>query len=196
MIENYKSQITSSDKKIIVCPPFTLLSMFKEFVDENALSIELGAQNISQFDEGAYTGEVNGRQIKEFADYVIIGHSERRSNLNETDEILSKKVLMAKKYGLVSVFCVQNGIEKISDGIEIVAYEPVFAIGTGNPDTPENAQNIAQALKKKGVEKVLYGGSVDPSNIRNFTSQNDIDGVLVGAGSLDPKEFAKIIQNA
>lgn len=188
--------ISTINKEIIVCPPFTLLSMFKQYIDEQKLPIKLGAQDISQFDEGPYTGEVNGRQIKEFADFVIIGHSERRTNFGENDEILKKKVEQALGSNLEIIYCIQDETIFIPQGIKIATYEPVFAIGTGRPDTPQEAERIAKIAKKKGVKTVLYGGSVTSQNVKSFTSMEHIDGVLVGGGSLNVNEFIKIIENA
>ena len=183
-------------KEIIICPSFTLLPIVKSSIIDYELPFKVGAQDISSFDEGSSTGEVNGRQIKEFADYVIIGHSERRS-LGETDEKFKKKVLMAEKYNLTPIFCIQNENTQIPDGVVIAAYEPIFAIGTGNADTPENADNIAKMVKEqKGVQYVLYGGSVTSGNVKSFTQMPSIDGVLVGGASLDFLEFSKIIKVA
>ncbi|MBI2622753.1 MAG: triosephosphate isomerase [Candidatus Levybacteria bacterium] len=141
---------------------------------------------------------MNGKQMKEFADFVIIGHSERRQNFKETDEMLVKKVQMVQKYLLTPIFCIQNEDTFIPEGVKIVAYEPVEAIGTGNPDTPENAEKVARVIKNthKDVMYVLYGGSVTSANISGFTKMPSIDGALVGGASLDAKEFTKIIQNA
>lgn len=194
------SQLTfnKDNKEIIICPPVTLLPLVKELIVNSQLSIVVGTQDISPFDEGAYTGEVNGKQIKEFADFVIIGHSERRQNFKETDDALIKKVQMAQKYLLNPIFCVQNQNTFIPEGVKLVAYEQIEAIGTGNPDTPENANEVAQIIKDthKNVMYVLYGGSVTSENVKSFTSMPDLDGVLVGNASLDAKEFSKIIQNA
>lgn len=185
------------NKEIIICPSFILLPLIRSSIIEHQLPFKVGAQDISAFDEGSYTGEVNGSQIKEFADYVIIGHSERRQYFSETDEIIFKKVEMAKKYNLTPIFCVQNENTPIPKDLEIVAYEPVFAIGTGNPDTPENAQKIAEIIKEKNnVKYVLYGGSVTSHNVHAFTSIESVDGILVGKASLDAKEFGEIIKNA
>lgn len=194
---NSQLTINKEEKKVIICPPFTLLPKVKELSFNCQLSIVVGAQDISPFDEGSYTGEINGKQIKEFADYVIIGHSERRKNFLESDETLFAKVELANKYGLTPIFCVQDEITKIPENVEIVAYEPVFAIGTGNPDTPENAEKIAMQIKaNKGIISVLYGGSLTSKNIKGFTKMPNIDGVLVGGASLDAQEFYEIIQNA
>lgn len=197
-IANSKSQIANSDdKEVIVCPPFTLLKDIKSGIKNYELGFKVGAQDISPFGEGAYTGGVNGKQIKEFADYVIIGHSERRKNFLESDEILFRKAELAKQYGLIPVFCVQDEATKVPRNIEIVVYEPVFAIGTGNPDTPENAERIAMQIKaNKKALLVLYGGSVTSKNIKGLTQMPNIDGALVGGASLDAAEFYAIIQNA
>jgi len=193
-ISNFQFPI-SNEKEIIICPPFTLLPLAKTLIERYNLPISLGAQDISPFDEGAYTGEINGKQIKEFADYVIIGHSERRQNFSETDAMLAKKVVIARKYGLMPIFCVQGKETPVPQTVEIIAYEPVSAIGTGDPDTPENAQEITSIFKQKNIAHTLYGGSVTSENIHAFTSQPAIDGALIGGASLNPKEFLQIVKN-
>ncbi len=187
-----------TDKEIIICPPFTLLSSVSSEIRSQKLEVGIGAQDISPFDEGAYTGEVNGKQIKEFGNYVIIGHSERRQYFKEDNETLNRKVTIAIEYNLIPIFCVQERNTVVPSGVRIVAYEPVWAIGTGNPDTPDNAEQVATAIKSsnKEITHVLYGGSVTPENINSFTKMPHIDGVLVGGASLDPIEFLKIINNA
>ena len=189
--------VSLENKEIIVCPPFQLLLMFKTYILENNLPVSIGAQDVSPFDEGAYTGEVNAKQVKDFADYVLIGHSERRKNFGETDDVLSKKTVLALKYELTPIYLIQNKDTVVSQGIQIIAYEPIFAIGSGNPDTPENANEIAGFLKSKNSDyKLLYGGSVSSQNVNSFTSLSNISGVLVGSASLDALEFIKIIENA
>ncbi|MCL5435209.1 MAG: triose-phosphate isomerase [Patescibacteria group bacterium] len=186
-----------NDKEIIICPPFQLLFMFGSYAKDKLLPIKIGAQNVSPFDEGAYTGEVNAKQIKDFADFVLIGHSERRNNFGETDDMLSKKTTLSLKYGLIPIFLVQGKDNLIPQGVEIIAYEPVFAIGSGNPDTPENADQVASFIKSENdTYKILYGGSVTSENVKNFTKMPNVDGVLVGGASLNPEEFIKIIYNA
>jgi triosephosphate isomerase len=197
----YSSTVSAENKEVIICPPFPLLSpIFDLKVDlsaNNRLLIRLGSQNISPFDEGAYTGEVSGRVLQEFCAYSIIGHSERRQNFNETDEILGKKVEIAKKYNITPIYCVQGKETFIPSGISIAAYEPVSAIGTGNPDTPENAEDVAKYIKEKNsVNYVLYVGSVNAENVKSFTAMEHIDGVLVGGASLDVNKFIEIIKNA
>lgn len=193
-LTRFKINDPSSDKEIIICPSFTLLPILKSYILNHKSSIKLGTQDISLFEEGSYTGEVNGKQIKEFADYVIIGHSERRKNLNESDKMLEKKVLMAKKYKLNPIFCIQSEKTKIPKDVEIVSYEPIFAIGTGYPDTPESAENISKSVKdNSGIATVLYGGSVTSENVSSFTKMQNVSGVLVGKASLDPVEFMHIL---
>lgn len=187
-------QSAIKDKEIVICLPFTLLPVAKKFITENSLLIKLGSQDISPFDEGAYTGEVDGRQIKEFADYVIIGHSERRKNFSENDEILQKKIEMAKKYGLTSIFCVQSENDFIPNDANIIVYEPVFAIGTGNVDNPENIQKVLSGINQKtGKGLLLYGGSVDENNIKKLSEVSMVSGFLVGTASLDPKSFFNLL---
>lgn len=185
------------DKEIIVCPSFTTLFLFKAFIKENNLPVKIGAQNISPFDEGAYTGEVNAKQVRDFADYVLIGHSERRTNFGEKEDVLTKKVDLSLKYGLIPIFLIQDENTAVPKGVELIAYEPVFAIGSGNPDTPESANSVASFVKLKNKDyKILYGGSVTFDNVRAFTGKSEISGVLVGGASLNPDDFIQIIQNA
>lgn len=196
------SGLNIANKEIIICPSFTLLSILKSYVLKSKSPIKIGAQDISVFDEGAYTGEINEKQIKELAEYVIIGHSERRKNFSESDDLINKKIEQAVKYGIIPIVCVSNleqikslkikGSQKI-----LIAYEPLFAIGSGKADTPENADSMAKNIKEiLGVEVVLYGGSVSSDNIDSFTKMSNIDGALIGKASLDVQEFNTIIKNA
>lgn len=186
-----------TNKEIVVCPSFTALPILKSLIINDKSSIKLGAQDISPFDEGAYTGEVNGKQIKEYADFVLIGHSERRRNFMESDESLFKKVELAIQHGLTPIYCAQGTETQIPSDSTIVAYEPIDAIGTGRPDTPESAEEVASFFKKNyNVQYVLYGGSVTSKNVKEFTQISNINGVLVGGASLDVREFYTIIQNA
>jgi triosephosphate isomerase (TIM) len=195
-LEEIRSAHLPTDKKIIICPPFTLLPLFKSYIQKHALTLFLGAQNLSQFEEGPFTGEENAKQVKEFADYVLVGHSERRTNFNETVDILAKKTHAAIKNNLNPIYLVQSEKEIIPDGVNIVAYEPVFAIGSGTPDTPENADEVSSVLKQKQDLEVLYGGSVNSENVKTFTSMPNISGVLVGGSSLSAQEFLKVVDNA
>ncbi len=208
------------DKEIVICPPFTALSAVgAELV---ASEIKLGAQNFYSKEKGAFTGEISPLMLTEIkCKYVILGHSERRKYFNETDEIINKKLKIALKNNLTPILCIgetleqrkaekthevitkqfKNSLKGIKDDNIIIAYEPVWAIGTGNNATPQQAEEvhalIRQLINKNfGVEdkiRIIYGGSVTPENIKELISQDNIDGALVGGASLDPKEFFDII---
>ncbi len=191
-LADMKVMLSQTQKTVIICPPFSLLQLLSKDT-----SLLLGAQDLSPFGMGAYTGAVNGAQIKEFASYVIIGHSERRQYFKEDDAILSQKVAMAKEHNLLSVFCVQGKDTIVPQGVDMVAYEPIWAIGTGKAESPKEANEVAVAIKAKtNVKTVLYGGSVTSQNVASFTAMEAINGVLVGSASLKPQEFSQIIQNA
>lgn len=176
---------------VVLCVPFIHLPVMK------SPYFSLAAQNISPFPDGAYTGEVSGRQIKEYADWVVIGHSERRNYFHETDDMLSKKVERAKEADLNVIFCVQDEYTFVPDGISVVAYEPVWAIGTGKTETPKNANAVISNIKEKtNVSVCIYGGSVTHENVRSIVDMDAIDGVLPGGASLDPKKFSLLIKAA
>lgn len=188
------SKLDLSNKEIVVCPSFPTLEIFTQFVRVNDLPIGVGAQNISAYDEGAYTGEVNAEQVKEFAGYVIIGHSERKKYLKETPEDIKLKVEKAKQAGLTVILCVQDENDTVVDGADIIAYEPPTAIGTGKPDSPENIAKVFQKLYDRYPSvRFLYGGSVKPENIKDFVSVPHLQGFLIGGASLDPDEFYQLI---
>lgn len=185
-----------SDKTVVICPPFTALSVCRSFLSQNNLPLYLGAQNVSAYPEGAYTGEVNAKQIKELCEYVIIGHSERRQNLSEKDIDLGKKVEAAKSEGLQVIFCVQNENTPIPAGVDIVAYEPVSAIGTGNAESPEGVKMVLQKIHASRPEPVLlYGGSVNEGEVKNYAHIEEVSGFLVGGASLDADSFFSIISS-
>jgi triosephosphate isomerase len=193
-IADMKDTFSQTQKKVVICVPFSLLSVFSQ---HDIDTTKVGAQDISPFGMGAYTGEVNGEQIKEFANYVIIGHSERRKYFNEDDQLLTQKVTMAKNCGLIPIFCVQGSDTSVPDGVEVVAYEPIWAIGSGKAESPKQANEVAKAIKQKNtVKTVLYGGSVTADNVHSFTQMSDLHGVLVGGASLDPQQFSQIISHA
>ena len=187
------NRINLDNKKIIIAPSFQLLMTCKNLIKKFNLPISLSSQNVSGFGEGAYTGEVNALQVKEMAEYVIIGHSERREFLNENDEVLVKKVNEARKSNLKIIYCIQNSSQKIPNGVEIVAYEPPTAIGSGNPDDPSHIESVFEEIKSKFGGKILYGGSVDTDNVRNFIYIKHCSGLLVGGASLEPESFISLI---
>lgn len=183
--------IPKSDATIVICVPFTLLSSVK------SSHFTLAAQDVSPFSEGAYTGEVSARQVKEFADWVIVGHSERRKYFGETDEILTRKVEMAKGANLKVIYCVPDDMTFIPANVDVVAYEPVWAIGTGKTDSPDNANSVVRKIKSKtNITTCIYGGSVTPQNVKSFVSTETIDGVLPGGASLDANMFSELIKEA
>jgi len=198
IISGFRDQLLNlSNKEIIVCPSFVHLPLMKAYIEEQMLPVKLGAQNISSFEEGAYTGEVNGKQIKDLAEYVLIGHSERRKYFDETEEMLKDKVTAANKWSLKTIFCADNQEGLIPEGVSIVVYEPPTSISPAPADTPENAEKTAKALNEKtSIESILYGGNVTSENVSSFMKKESIRGVLVGRASLDAQEFFKIITNA
>jgi triosephosphate isomerase (TIM) len=204
-IEKIKQTDFSSDdinrKEVVLCPQYPLLPLVKDAFSgttQNRLSLRTGSQNISPFEEGAHTGEVTAKLLQEFCMYAIIGHSERRDHFGETDVLLAKKVILAQQYGISPIYCIQGKETLIPRGVKIAAYEPVTAIGTGNPDTPESAEEVAKHIKDHNhdVTHVLYGGSVKPGNVASFTAMEHIDGVLVGGSSLNSDVFIQVIKNA
>lgn len=181
---------------VVVCPAYPQLSEWHEAIGSHG--IFLGAQDVSSFEPGAHTGEVTAQMLKAVGvTYVLIGHSERREGLGETDAIRTKKVERATTCGFQIIYCVQNEQTFIPKGITIAAYEPPAAIGSGNPDTPENANAVAGAIiATYGVSRVLYGGSVKPDNVSAFVGQPHIGGVLVGGASLKGDVFGQLAHNA
>lgn len=180
---------------IVLCPSHPFITSAFQKIKSASWRIKLGSQDISKFEQGAYTGEVAASQIANLCHYSIIGHSERRQNFAEDDQVLATKVQNAKKSGLEPIFCIQGAETKIPDGVTIVAYEPIFAIGTGNPDTPTNARQVVQTVKQKGDRLVIYGGSVTKDNAKEYLSSGIIDGLLIGTSSLDPQSLIKIIHS-
>jgi triosephosphate isomerase len=215
----------SSHCEIVICPPFTNLAAAAGAV--NGSSIRIGAQNIAWAREGAFTGEVSGPMIAATgATHAIVGHSERRQYFGETDETVLKRTQAALEFGLTPIVCVgellaereagktadvlkaqfANGIAGLSEqqfAKIVIAYEPVWAIGTGKTATPEIAADAHRAIRgevraKFGKDaadavRILYGGSVKPDNVKALMAQPEIDGSLVGGASLKPEDFASIV---
>lgn len=213
---------------IVVCPVFTALGVVRDvLIDSN---IALGAQNLYWEDAGAYTGEVSAPMLKSIGvEYVIIGHSERRQYFGETDETVNKKVMAALQHGLTPIVCVGENLKEREQGrtfrvvqsqgegslagftkeeIEkmVIAYEPVWAIGTGKTATPEQAQEVQKFIRElltklsdetvSSAVRIQYGGSVKPDNIAELMAQPDIDGALVGGASLQADSFTQIVKNS
>lgn len=202
--QNFKLQTVNlkleTQTQVILCVPFTLLYVLNQEIARLKLPIQLGAQDVSSLGEGAYTGEIHAGQIKELADWVIVGHSERRKNLNETDNILAQKVVQARNVGLKIIYCVQDEHIPIPDGIDIVAYEPpwaISAVSNWKTQDPQVAGQVCVLIKKRYPEvTVLYGGSANAENVQSFILQPSIEGILSGGASLDPEKFVNLINNA
>ena len=213
-----------NDRDILVCPPFTALYPVSREIEGS--NIVLGGQNMYFEEQGAFTGEISPLMLKDAGcSYVILGHSERRHIFGETNELVNKKVLSAVNHGLIPILCVgelleeresgktQEVVEKqVREGLKgvdgdnefVIAYEPVWAIGTGKTATPELAEEvhlfIRQVLsdmfgsEKANSVRILYGGSVKPENAAGLLNMENIDGALVGGASLKAESFAKIVK--
>jgi triosephosphate isomerase (TIM) len=216
---------TAEHCEVVICPPYTNLAVAVKAVE--GTRIQIGAQNLHWAKEGAYTGEISAAMIKACGcSHVIIGHSERRQYFGETDESVQKKTVAALAEGLIPIVCVGERLEHREGGkteavlVEqckggicgltpeqfgkvIIAYEPVWAIGTGKTATPEIAADAHRVIRQQirdafgagtaGAVRILYGGSVKPDNTRSLMAQPEIDGVLVGGASLEPASFASIV---
>jgi triosephosphate isomerase len=206
----------------VLCPPFLAIPTLAEMLKGSAIG--LGAQNLHWEEKGAFTGEVAPNMVKEFCQYVIIGHSERRTYFGETDESVNRKLHAAMKAGLIPIVCVGETLEQYEAGSTaevvrrqinvglagidapskiVVAYEPVWAIGTGKASSGENANFVHQQVIRPALSelfgaqpadaiRILYGGSVTAANASEFFAYPDIDGALVGGASLKPDEFVAI----
>ncbi|MDD5528884.1 MAG: triose-phosphate isomerase [bacterium] len=220
--------INLSGADICICPTFTVLKSVYEIIKDS--NIALGAQNIWYENQGAYTGEIGASSLLDVGcKYVIIGHSERRKYLNESDETIAHKTLSSLESGLIPIVCIGETLEERESGkaqkiIEtqfsgacknlpadkfskvVIAYEPVWAIGTGKTATPEIAEEmhkfIRQLIKNRYNKeladncRILYGGSVTPANIENLMKEPDIDGALVGGASLVPESFIELVKKS
>ena len=214
--------------EVAVLPPFTDLRSVQTLVDGDKMKIKYGAQDISAHDSGAYTGEISGPMLSKLkCTYVAIGHSERRQFHGENEEIVNAKVKAAFRNGILPILCVGEGLDirKAGDQVAytlaqldgaldgvpaadaeriVVAYEPVWAIGTGEVATPEDAQEVCGAIRVRLAElydqeladkvRVLYGGSVKSSNAAGIMAKPDVDGALVGGAALDAEEFVRIVR--
>lgn len=191
-----KEKINLQNIEVVICPSFTALFACSRFIDENRLSIKLGGQNISEFGDGAYTGEVSARQLKESADYVIIGHSERKKYVFESRHSMEKKAEQAKSFGIFSILCVDDENDFVMPDPSYIAYEPPTAIstfGVGKADDPLHVAQVFLKLRKKSGAKLLYGGSIDENNINSYLVIENLSGFLVGGASLDPVKFLNLL---
>ncbi len=176
---------------VIIAPPFPFLQEVRDLSKE-IKNIYTAVQDLSQFEEGSFTGEVTAKSLQGLVDYVILGHSERRKNFNESNEIIAQKVELAHKYQIKTILCLGNKVDKFIEGVEMIAYEPSEAISTGNNESIENVLQFKKSLQL-GNSKFLYGGSVNDQNIKDYLGSDQIDGLLVGGASLDAEQFSRII---
>jgi len=214
--------------EVVICPPFTALRSVQTLIDSDRLPYGLGAQDVDSEDEGAFTGEVSAPMLAALdVRYVIVGHSERRQLFGEDDATVNRKVKAVVRRGLVPIVCVGETLEereaggtetKVAEQVRlafegldpsaasnaVVAYEPIWAIGTGRNAEPTDAGQVIEVIRGTlaervgsevgGAVRVQYGGSVKPGNIREFMAHPEIDGALVGGASLDPEELALIVK--
>ena len=224
LIENIKNSEFDKDKEVIIFPPYVSLQLAEEELKDT--DIRLGAQNLCQYDDGAYTGEVSAKMLKALGvDSVLVGHSERRTIFSENDQVINTKVKQGLENGLRVVLClgesedireeakhedfvreqILKGLDKIEAKIGqlIIAYEPIWAIGTGKTCDPKDAEKMCKFIRDQLVSlygqefaeitRILYGGSVKPENAKELLEKENIDGALVGGASLDSKKFLDII---
>jgi triosephosphate isomerase len=211
--------------EVVICPTFTALASVKNAIDDSC--IKIGGQNLYWEKEGAFTGEISGPMLKSAGcDYVLIGHSERRQYFGETDATVNKKIFAALDNGLKAIVCIGETLQEresnntfkviekqVKDGLKgltaeqwkniVIAYEPVWAIGTGKTASKEQAQEVHAFIRKELATlfgaavadgaRILYGGSVKPENVKELMSQSDIDGALVGGAALKAESFAGIV---
>lgn len=224
-VNEIKGKVNNTDVEAVICAPFTLLKDLKEAT--KGTPIKIGAQNMHYADNGAFTGEISAPMLEELdIDYVVLGHSERRQYFNETNETVNKKVLKALEAGIDPILCIGETLEereadKTKDVCKVqtekalenvtaedmkkvvIAYEPIWAIGTGKTATAEQANDVIAYVREvvKGLYgeeiseevRIQYGGSVKPSNVSEIMNQTDIDGALVGGASLQPADFTELV---
>ena len=224
-VNDIKDKVNNTDVEAVICAPFTLLKDLKEAT--KGTNIKIGAQNMHYADQGAFTGEISAPMLKELnIDYVVLGHSERRQYFNETNETVNKKVIKALEAGIDPILCVGETLEEreasetknvCKEQVEkalvrvsaedmkkvVIAYEPVWAIGTGKTATAEDANDVIAYIREvvKGLYgeeiseevRIQYGGSVKPSNVAEIMNQSDIDGALVGGASLLASDYTELV---
>ena len=223
-VNEVKDRVNNDKVEAVICAPFTLLKDLKQAT--KGTNIKIGAQNMHFEEKGAFTGEISPLMLKELdMDYVVIGHSERRQYFNETDETVNKKVLKALEVGIDPILCVGETLEEreagntkdvckvqVEKALEnvskedlakvVIAYEPVWAIGTGKTATSEDANDVIAYIREAVANlygelanevRIQYGGSVKPSNVAEIMNQSDIDGALVGGASLEANDYVELV---
>lgn len=227
-VNDVSGKVGTGKAESVICAPFTALPALVEAAKGTA--VKIGAQNVHFEDSGAYTGEISGSMLSQLGvEYVIIGHSERRAYFAETDEMVNKKVHAAFRHGLTPIVCVGEKLEEREAGKTkdvckvqteaafqglsaeqaeqvVIAYEPIWAIGTGKSSTAADANEVIRYIRQIVAEqygqdtanrvRIQYGGSVKPDNIREYMQESDIDGALVGGASLDPASYTALVEGA
>ncbi len=177
--------------KIIICPSYHLIYLVKKEIF-NHKNLNIGSQDVSFFDQGNYTGEVSAQNIRELVEYSIVGHSERRKYFKETNNMIDQKICLLKDYEIEPILCVRDENDLIPKDVEIIAYEPVYAIGTGNNENLDKVIFAKSKIIKDKKTVFIYGGSVNPQNIMEYVNSPEVQGFLVGNASKDPKSFIDI----
>ncbi|WP_432665659.1 triose-phosphate isomerase [Wukongibacter baidiensis] len=224
-VSELKEKVKGTDVEVVICPPYTLLSILKEATE--GTNIKIGSQNMHFEEKGAFTGEISPIMLKDLSiDFCIIGHSERRQYFGETDQTVNKKIKSALNHGIKPIVCVGETLEvrkeektesllkeQVTEAFKgisaedtkniVIAYEPIWAIGTGETATPEMANSAIAYIREviKGLYndtiseeiRIQYGGSVKPANVEELMKQDDIDGALVGGASLEAESFSQIV---
>lgn len=192
-----EKNILTQNVTAVLLAPFTLLPLASERIKQSKLPLSVGGQDVSPFVEGAYTGEINAGQITEFATWTLVGHSERRRDFGESDELLTKKVERAKEKGLKIIYCVQDETVAVPPGVDVIAYEPPWAISAvsgGVAQDQEKANDMCRKIVKNHPSvPVIYGGSTTPDNVISFVEKDAISGVLPGGASLVAEKFFSMI---
>lgn len=178
--------------KIIVCPPYPLIFPLKKKFEEK-LPISFGAQDLSQFEGGSYTGEVPAKSLEGLVSYVIVGHSERRRYLNETNEMITHKIEQAQKINIEPILCVRSHEDLPAKNVNIISYEPVQAIGTGKNEDLKDILEMKESLHVPQSTIFFYGGSVNKTTVLNYLKTDEINGFLIGTASNDPLDFYNIV---
>lgn len=230
LVQNIDKKLSydGDDVEVVVCPPFTALKSISTLIEADDINIGLGAQDMYWEEEGAFTGEISPLMLKDLrVRYVIIGHSERRQHFGETNETVNKKTKATLAHGLSPIICVGESLDQHDQGMAnevvrvqlveglkgisgedaakiVIAYEPIWAIGTGRNATPEEANDVSRHIRAvlgslfspdmAREIRIQYGGSVKPENIKLFMAEPDIDGALVGGASLDAESFIDIVK--
>jgi len=197
-IETFKDQLANDQKlqeklnnnelKIIICPPFPFILYVKNHF-KDIQGIEVGAQDVSAFKEGKYTGEVTAKALKDITNYSIVAHSERREHFQESEQEIEHKISLCDQYNITPVLCVRNATDTVYPSASVIAFEPIEAIGTGENADVDYVLEMKKKIQLPEGAAYLYGGSADSANINDYLKTGEIDGFLVGTASLDPQEF-------